>query len=50
MGNFYTKNTSKEEKLNELKPKKETIEFLLNYSKALNITKYQSLKFETLLN
>ncbi len=50
MGNFYTKNTSKEEKLNELKPKRETINFLLNYSRALNVTTYQSMKFETFLN
>ncbi len=50
MGNFYTKNASKEEKLNELNPKKETVNFLLNYSRALNITKYQSMKFETFLN
>lgn len=32
------------------KPKKETISFLLNYSKALKVTTYKEMQFETLLN
>jgi hypothetical protein len=37
MENIYFK-FSKEGQLNQLNPKKETIQFLLNYSKALIIT------------
>ena len=33
-----------------LNPKKETVEFLLNYSKALRVNCYNNLKFEALLN
>lgn len=31
-------------------PREETINFLLSYSKALKIVKYNDLEFETLLN
>jgi hypothetical protein len=31
-------------------PKDKTVRFLLNYSKALRVFEYQSIKFETLLN
>lgn len=34
----------------DLKPKDETIRFLLNYSKALSVINYNKLKFEALLN
>jgi len=34
----------------ELKPKEETVNFLLNYSKALSVIQCNKLKFETLLN
>jgi len=34
----------------ELKPKEETIKFLLDYSKALSVINYNNLKFEALLN
>jgi len=37
-------------KINDLKPKEETVSFLLNYSKALNVISYNKLKFEALLN
>ena len=50
MGKLYFKNSSQEEKINHLQPKKETIEFLLNYSKALRVIEYENVKFETLLN
>ncbi len=33
-----------------LKPKDETISFLLEYSKALSVINYNKLKFEALLN
>ncbi|TVZ27794.1 hypothetical protein JM83_2856 [Gillisia sp. Hel_I_86] len=49
MEHLYTK-SSKEEQLNKLNPKKETLQFLLNYSKALRITKYKQLSFDTILN
>lgn len=38
------------EKVKEMAPKKETIEFLLNYSKALDVKTYQKLEFESILN
>jgi len=37
-------------KHNNLKPKDETISYLLSYSKALSVIKYNKLKFEALLN
>ncbi len=49
MEKIYFK-SSKEEQLNQLNPKGETIQFLLNYSKALIITDYKMMKFEALLN
>lgn len=49
MENFYTKKTPKG-KLKELRPQKETIKFLLNYSKALRVVEHRSMKFEMLLN
>lgn len=49
MENLYTK-IPKGEQLNRLNPKKETIEFLLNYSKALHISEYDVLQFEVVLN
>lgn len=33
-----------------MQPKKETISFLLNYSKALSFVKVKGLKFETIAN
>lgn len=33
-----------------LVPKKETIRFLLDYSKALSVISYKNVKFEALLN
>ncbi len=50
MGKLYFKKTSKEEKSDHLQPKKETIKFLLNYSKALNVVEYKTMKWDTLLN
>ncbi|WP_282042516.1 hypothetical protein [Winogradskyella flava] len=37
-------------KNDNLKPKDETVSFLLNYSKALSVINYNKLKFEALLN
>ncbi|GGI57406.1 hypothetical protein GCM10011444_17150 [Winogradskyella haliclonae] len=34
----------------QLNPKKETVDFLLNYSKALRVNCYNNMKFEALLN
>lgn len=49
MENLYTKNP-KGEQVKRLNPKKETIQFLLNYSKALRITEYKVMQFEVVLN
>ncbi|OSS39724.1 hypothetical protein C723_1626 [Christiangramia flava JLT2011] len=48
--NFTLKKSSKEETSFHSQPKKETIEFLLNYSKALRITEHKKMQFEMLLN
>ncbi len=37
-------------KLNKIEPKEETVNFLLNYSKALSVINCNKLKFEALLN
>lgn len=50
MGKLYFKKTSKEEKSFHPQAKKETIEFLLNYSKALDVVEYKEVKFEMMLN
>lgn len=47
MAKLYTECSSE---MKDLRPKKETIEFLLNYSKALSVINYNKIKFETLLN
>ncbi len=39
-----------EKKLKQMSPKKETVNFLLNYSKALRISTYKKLQFESFLN
>jgi hypothetical protein len=36
--------------INAMKPEKETISFLLNYSKALNVIKVNSKSFEIIAN
>ena len=38
--------TQRSKKMNELKPKKETINFILNYSKALHIMKTRNMLIE----
>ena len=50
MGNLYFKKPSKGEKLTKQLPKRETVQFLLNYSKSLRVIDHGSLKFELLLN
>ncbi|WP_430426508.1 hypothetical protein [Maribacter litoralis] len=47
MEKLYTKNQSNTK---EVKAKPETIQFLLSYSKSLNITEADGLQFETNLN
>lgn len=47
MAKLYTK---KKLSAQTMLPKKETISFLLNYSKVLNIQKIGKLKFEILIN
>jgi len=48
MQKLYSKNSS--DSASKMNPKKETINFLLNYSKALSVIDYNKLKFEALLN
>jgi hypothetical protein len=48
MAKIYSENSIK--KFNELQPKEETVNFLLNYSKALSVINCNKLKFEALLN
>jgi len=47
MAKLYSKKKPKNINLN---PKQETIDYLLNYSKALSVINYNKLKFEALLN
>ncbi len=47
MAKFYFR-SSKEEK--HLAPSRNTIDFLLSYSKSLQVLEYNNLKFETILN
>lgn len=39
-----------EKKLQKMTPRRETIDFLLNYSKALRISTYKKIQFESMLN
>jgi hypothetical protein len=48
MAKLYTNNSIK--KFNDLQPKEETVNFLLNYSKALSVINCNKMKFEALLN
>ncbi|WP_281335834.1 hypothetical protein [Flavobacterium eburneipallidum] len=47
MAKIYSKKTVA---INSMKPKKETISFLLNYSKALNVIKVNNESFEIIAN
>ena len=48
MAKLYSENSIKN--LKEFEPKEETVNFLLNYSKALSVINCNRMKFETLLN
>ena len=48
MAKIYSENSV--EKIDNLEPKGETVKFLINYSKALNVITYDKLKFEVFLN
>ncbi|MGY5846761.1 hypothetical protein ACW6QP_05020 [Salegentibacter sp. HM20] len=50
MGKLYTKKSSEQKRLKELKPKAGTVKFLLNYSKALRVSEYGNMQFETFIN
>lgn len=49
MTNIYL-NPSPQKKVEKLEPRKECIEFLLNYSKSLKIINYKNLQFESIQN
>jgi hypothetical protein len=48
MAKIYSKTSI--ETPNDVKPKEETINFLLNYSKALSVIKSAKIEFELVLN
>lgn len=48
MAKIYSKNSITKTK--NLEPKEETVNFLLNYSKALSVISFNKMKFEALLN
>ena len=48
MAKLYSKPSIK--KSNDLKPKEETVKFLLDYSKALSVIKSDKVAFELVLN
>ncbi|WP_339893573.1 hypothetical protein [uncultured Algibacter sp.] len=48
MAKIYSENSIKN--IENLEPREETVNFLLNYSKALSVISYNKLKFEALLN
>ncbi|WP_199489086.1 hypothetical protein [Mesonia sp. K7] len=50
MAKLYAKKPRSNKNLEGIKPKQETIDFILNYSKALKIVTYKKEKFETILN
>ena len=47
MAKLYSTHFSEVKKMS---PKKETIDFLLNYSKALKISRYKKIQFESFQN
>lgn len=48
MEKLYSENFKNNKKV--LAPKAETIQFLLDYSRTLSVTKYKKHQFETILN
>ncbi len=50
MAKLYSEPSRAERVNKNLVPKEETIQFLLDYSKALSVIDYNKLKFEALLN
>ena len=48
MAKLYSENSIN--KLNELEPREETVNILLNYSKALSVINCNKMKFEVILN
>jgi hypothetical protein len=48
MAKLYTEHLPQPSK--KMSPKKETVDFLLNYSRALKISSYNKLQFKSILN
>ena len=48
MAKLYSESSRK--KVKKMYPKKETVNFLLNYSRALRISTYKKIEFESFLN
>lgn len=51
MAKIYSEQSNPPQKQDfKMKPKEQTISFILNYSKALSVISYKNLKFEALQN
>jgi hypothetical protein len=50
MAKLYATKKEKNNTTNEMKPKKETVSFLLNYSKALSYINVGKMKIENIAN
>lgn len=50
MAKIYAMPPSGNKMMTPMNPKRETVDFLLNYSKALSVTNYKAMQFDTLLN
>ena len=48
MAKLYSEHLLK--KVKKMSPKKETVDFLLNYSKALKVSQYKKMQFESFQN
>ena len=50
MSKIYSEPSPGKQQADNLEPKSETIAFLLNYSKALSVIHYKTMRFEALIN
>ncbi len=50
MQKSYSKNSRMDSVTNNMAPKEKTVRFILDYSAALSVIDYNTMKFEALLN
>lgn len=50
MAKLYSKPSSGTKKTDNVEPRQETVDFLLNFSKAFKCYTYKSMKFEAFIN